>query len=104
MVYLDISAPRRSTRSQGGKTETILGDAMISSEGPQGTPKRVTTKVHPSEPGGLSAVGIRAQLAASFDAMQVTRVDELYLHQPDTENALAESLEACHVLVQVRSS
>lgn len=78
-----------------GKTETILGEAMISRP-----PKRVTTKVHPSEPGGLSGAGIRAQLAASFDAMQISSVDELYLHQPDPENSLEESLEVCHQLVR----
>ena len=83
-----------------GRTETILGDAMISASEAPRSPKRVTTKVHPSEPGGLSGVGIRSQLAASFDAMQVTHVDELYLHQPDTAFGLEESLEACHTLVQ----
>ena len=83
-----------------GRTETILGDAMISASEAPRSPKRVTTKVHPSEPGGLSGVGIRSQLAASFDAMQVTHVDELYLHQPDTAFGLEESLEACHTLVE----
>ena len=60
---------------------------------------QLVTKVHPSQPNGLSPDGIRAQLAASLEALQVSKVDVLYLHQPDTENALTNSLECVNALV-----
>jgi len=61
---------------------------------------RLATKVHPSQPGGLSAEGIRTQFDASLKAMQVEKVDVLYLHQPDTENSLADSLECVQSLIK----
>ena len=77
----------------GGKTEPIVGATLASVPG-----LRVGTKAHPSQPDGLSATGIRAQLAASLEALGVKSVDEFYLHQPDTNNALEESLRAAHEL------
>lgn len=81
----------------GGKTEDILGKVLrnLSSD------KRfkLTTKVHPSQPGGLSAHGIRTQLEASLKALGRERVDALYLHQPDPENDLEESLACVSQLV-----
>jgi len=58
------------------------------------------TKCHPSQQGGLSADGIRSQLATSLDALGLERIEEFYLHQPDTEHSLAASLECLHQLVQ----
>ena len=43
----------------------------------------IITKAHPSQEGGLSPVGLRGQLAASLKALQATKVQTLYLHQPD---------------------
>jgi len=57
------------------------------------------TKAHPSVEGGLSPEGIRAQLQASLEAMNVTGVGEYYLHQPDTERSLLESLKSAHEIV-----
>lgn len=61
---------------------------------------KVTTKAHPSQPNGLSPEGLENQLCESLEAMGLKRVDEFYLHQPDTENDLAASLAAAHSLVQ----
>ena len=77
----------------GGKTEPIVGATLASVPG-----LRVGTKAHPSQPDGLSDAGIRAQLAASLEALGVKTVDEFYLHQPDANNALEESLRAAHEL------
>jgi len=83
----------------GGKTEKILGFVL----GKFGTPEKGTltigTKAHPSQKGGLSPVGIRSQMQASLDAMHLTGVGEYYLHQPDTENSLLESLKEAHTMV-----
>jgi aflatoxin B1 aldehyde reductase len=83
----------------GGRTEEILGLAM-SKIGILGQGVTLATKVAPSEAGGLSKVGIHRQLNASLSALQVDRVDVLYLHQPDPQTELTESLECIHELVQ----
>jgi len=83
----------------GGGTEPILGRVL---QDPEVRSKKyhLATKVHPSQPGGLSAEGIRNQLDASLKALQVDKVDVLYLHQPDPDRSLEESLECLHGLVK----
>lgn len=82
-----------------GDSENILGRVLRSpSIGNQTCV--LGTKVHPSQPGGLSKVGIRNQVEASLKALQVDRVDVLYLHQPDPEHNLVESLECVHELIK----
>eukprot|EP00928_Gymnodinium_smaydae_P045290 TRINITY_DN30211_c0_g1_i1.p1 TRINITY_DN30211_c0_g1~~TRINITY_DN30211_c0_g1_i1.p1 ORF type:complete len:376 (-),score=49.59 TRINITY_DN30211_c0_g1_i1:145-1272(-) len=81
-----------------GRTEPILAQALETVG--QGASYRLATKVHPSQPSGLSAKGIRAQLEASLKALHVDRVDTLYLHQPDPEHDLTESLQCVHDLIQ----
>jgi aflatoxin B1 aldehyde reductase len=84
----------------GGQTEPIFGQCLTAL-GLKGNPTiKVTTKAHPSQPNGLSSEGLSSQLARSMEAMGVTRVDEFYLHQPDTENDLAVSLRAAHELIE----
>jgi len=82
-----------------GDTEPMLGQILRSPE-VEGKTYRLGTKAHPSQPGGLSASGIRAQLDASMEALQTSRVDVLYLHQPDPDHDLVESLECVHDLVK----
>jgi len=81
-----------------GDTEPMLGK-ILHSPVVEGSAYRLGTKAHPSQPGGLSSKGLRAQLEASLEALQVERVNVLYLHQPDPENNLVESLECVHGLV-----
>merc|ERR1719464_1372356 len=71
-----------------GDTEQMLGPIL---QGPaaKGSSFRLGTKAHPSQPGGLSAKGMRAQLEASLAALKVDRVDVFYLHQPDPDCDLA---------------
>lgn len=80
----------------GGKTEPIVGTVVKE----LGTPSKgfiaVGTKAHPSVNGGLSPDGIDGQLTASLKAMDVTGVGEYYLHQPDTEHDLLDSLKCAH--------
>eukprot|EP00438_Fugacium_kawagutii_P017500 Skav206888 [mRNA] locus=scaffold2387:12858:14059:+ [translate_table: standard] len=80
-----------------GETEQILGRILgdFSSK-----PLVLGTKVHPSQAGGLSEAGIRAQVDASLKAMNVSSVDVLYLHQPDPEHDLTESLQCVQNLIK----
>lgn len=83
----------------GGISEQMLGSALSNIEDP--SPKIVLgTKAHPSQPDGLSPNGIRAQLDASLKAIGTTSVNEYYLHQPDENHSLLESLQTLNSLVQ----
>eukprot|EP00931_Biecheleriopsis_adriatica_P027402 TRINITY_DN16494_c0_g1_i2.p1 TRINITY_DN16494_c0_g1~~TRINITY_DN16494_c0_g1_i2.p1 ORF type:complete len:380 (+),score=85.90 TRINITY_DN16494_c0_g1_i2:93-1232(+) len=83
----------------GGQTEDILGRILHRPE-VASKPLVLGTKAHPSQPGGLSKAGIRTQLEASLKAMGLEKVDVLYLHQPDPEHDLSESLECVQELLQ----
>ncbi len=60
----------------------------------------IGTKAHPSLPDGLSPSGIRSQLQKSLEAMQLTSVGEYYLHQPDTDHPLLDSLVTLNELIE----
>lgn len=83
----------------GGDSERMLGTSLSNLEGDISN-ILLGTKAHPSQPGGLSSKGIRAQLDASLKAIGVTSVNEYYLHQPDENNSLLESLQTLDSLVQ----
>eukprot|EP00933_Yihiella_yeosuensis_P006656 TRINITY_DN11138_c0_g1_i1.p1 TRINITY_DN11138_c0_g1~~TRINITY_DN11138_c0_g1_i1.p1 ORF type:complete len:296 (-),score=24.78 TRINITY_DN11138_c0_g1_i1:51-938(-) len=82
----------------GGDTEDILGKVMRDLDVANKS-HVLATKAHPSQPGGLSKTGLRSQLSASLKALQVEKVDVFYLHQPDPENDLLESLECVQELI-----
>lgn len=94
----------------GGATEPLVGAAIkdvmddVNSSSSSGGDKIIIgTKAHPSQPGGLSTGGIQKQIEASFAAMEragISTFGEYYLHQPDTEHSLLESLKTVHGLVQ----
>jgi aflatoxin B1 aldehyde reductase len=85
----------------GGNTEPMVGAVLNKVGAPaSGGTLVVGTKAHPSVTPGLSTEGIQKQLQVSLDAMQMSSVGEYYLHQPDTEHSLLESLKCAHSLVQ----
>mmetsp|Transcript_30405 Transcript_30405/g.66827 ORF Transcript_30405/g.66827 Transcript_30405/m.66827 type:complete len:403 (+) Transcript_30405:55-1263(+) len=87
----------------GGKTEKIFGEVLsaLQSDHPAERNSIVLgTKAHPSQPGGLSERGMLDQFAASLDAMGVENVGEYYLHQPDPNVPLLESLRCADKLVK----
>lgn len=94
----------------GGDTEYIVGNTLRNLphncyKSPSPSPNNVSiisvgTKAHPSQEDGLSPKGIRDQLETSLMALGQESVDEFYLHQPDTNNPLEDSLRCCHELVQ----
>lgn len=88
----------------GGKTEYILGSNLpaIQTETKDNdtmTTICIGTKAHPSQSMGLSREGIQEQFQASLASMKVDSVEEFYLHQPDTENSLLDSLKIAHEFV-----
>lgn len=83
----------------GGQTEPIVGNILKACKPTKGT-FILGTKAHPSVDGGLSTEGIQGQVKASLDAAKVTSFGEYYLHQPDTEHSLLESLKCAHDLVK----
>ena len=76
-----------------GETEPLVGTAI------SGYDVLIGTKAAPSQPGGLSPMGIQSQLEASLEALNVDCLSEYYLHQPDTEHSLFDSLKKSHELV-----
>lgn len=84
-----------------GKTEKIVG-SLVQSFTPSNGTIVLGTKAHPSAvEGGLSTAGIKEQVQSSMDAMPgVESFGEYYLHQPDTEHSLLESLECANELVK----
>ena len=82
----------------GGNSEKMLG-AVLQKAGNRDAIELVT-KAHPSQPEGLSPAGLRSQLTTSLEAMGVAKVDVLYLHQPDTNSPLTDTLECTHALMQ----
>lgn len=79
----------------GGACENIVGQAAAGAAG-----VLIGTKAHPSQPGGLSPDGIQSQIDKSLAELGATSVEEYYLHQPDTEHPLLDSLRHVHALVQ----
>ncbi|CAJ1352865.1 unnamed protein product [Effrenium voratum] len=99
--FLDLGGTQVDTARiySGGETEQILGRVLQRKE-LLGKPMILGTKVHPSQPSGLSDTGIRKQLEASLTALNVSSVDVLYLHQPDPEHDLLESLSCVQQLMK----
>jgi aflatoxin B1 aldehyde reductase len=86
----------------GGQTEEIVGAVLAKHHQASSSDNTVLvgTKAHPSRAGGLSAVGVTGQWKESMEAMQMTAVEEYYLHQPDTEHSLEDSLRHVNSLVK----
>jgi aflatoxin B1 aldehyde reductase len=84
----------------GGNTEPMVGAVLKQLGPPTSGTVTVGTKAHPSVKPGLSKIGLNEQLKVSFDEMQLSSVGEYYLHQPDTEHSLLESLRAADAMVK----
>lgn len=97
---LGIDAHRIDTARvyAGGNTEPMVGAVLKKLD--DGLNVLVGTKAHPSVKPGLSTEGIEKQLSTSLESMGMDSVEEYYLHQPDTEHTLLESLKCAHALVE----
>jgi aflatoxin B1 aldehyde reductase len=87
----------------GGQTEPVVGAVLSQMSLAPSSSFLVGTKAHPSQEGGLSPAGIHQQLQESQEALHLqsssaSHLHEYYLHQPDTESSLLDSLECLHAL------
>ncbi len=74
----------------GGKTESLLG-ALNQQKHLDST--ALATKVNPKA-GGLGKASIDKQFATSLERLDANSVDLLYLHQPDLDTPIEQTLEA----------
>ncbi|XP_015268082.1 PREDICTED: aflatoxin B1 aldehyde reductase member 2 isoform X2 [Gekko japonicus] len=79
----------------GGESERILG-ALLAAEPPGAV--KVATKANPWDGKTLKADSIHSQLETSLQRLQMKSVDLFYLHAPDHETPLEETLQACDKL------
>ncbi|XP_072465206.1 aflatoxin B1 aldehyde reductase member 3-like isoform X1 [Notamacropus eugenii] len=61
-------------------------------------PMKIATKANPLEGKTLKASSVRSQLEESLKRLQCPRVDLFYLHLPDRDTPLEETLQACNEL------
>jgi len=77
-----------------GKTEKILGNIPTW----KNENVAMATKVNPWNGKGLGKESIFKQFSTSLESMKVTKVKILYLHAPDHDTPLLETLAACNEL------
>uniref|UniRef100_A0ABM5EKB2 Aflatoxin B1 aldehyde reductase member 2-like isoform X2 n=1 Tax=Pogona vitticeps TaxID=103695 RepID=A0ABM5EKB2_9SAUR len=76
-----------------GESERFLGELL-----PAAGAVKVATKANPLEGKTLRAESVRAQLDTSLQRLQRQSVDLFYLHMPDRETPVEETLRACDQL------
>lgn len=74
-----------------GDSEKFLGHALKAND----TPPVIATKVNPRITGKLNRQSIEDQIFESLERLCVSSVDVLYLHFPDPNTPLHETLECC---------
>ncbi|XP_072334298.1 aflatoxin B1 aldehyde reductase member 2-like [Scyliorhinus torazame] len=77
-----------------GRSEQIMGSMGL------GHKVKITTKVNPWDGKTLKAESVRCQLNTSLERLQRESVEILYLHAPDHETPVEETLAACQELHQ----
>lgn len=82
-----------------GQSETILGDLGLGL-GRSGCKVKIATKAVPMFGKTLKPADVRFQLETSLKRLQCPRVDLFYLHIPDHNTPIEETLQACHQLHQ----
>ncbi|XP_038319825.1 aflatoxin B1 aldehyde reductase member 2 isoform X2 [Canis lupus familiaris] len=82
-----------------GQSESILGGLGLGLRGGHCTVK-IATKANPWEGKSLKPDSLRTQLDTSLKRLQCSRVDLFYLHAPDHDTPVEETLRACHQLYQ----
>ena len=80
-----------------GKTETLLGE-LLPAAGRENI--YLASKVHPWNDAGLQPEQVKQQLDTTLARLGREQIDLLYLHSPDLETPLAETLQACFELHQ----
>ncbi|XP_058409053.1 aflatoxin B1 aldehyde reductase member 3-like [Diceros bicornis minor] len=83
----------------GGQSESILGGLGLGLGGGDCRVK-IATKANPLGENSLKPESLRFQLETSLKRLQCPRVDLFYLHLPDHNTPVEETLRACHQLHQ----
>ncbi|XP_070615573.1 aflatoxin B1 aldehyde reductase member 2 isoform X2 [Erythrolamprus reginae] len=81
----------------GGESERIVGALLAEQPGPEGKVK-IATKANPWDGKTLKAQSVRSQLEESLQRLRLPSVDLFYLHAPDHETPVEETLRACNEL------
>uniref|UniRef100_A0A673UEG9 Aldo-keto reductase family 7 like (gene/pseudogene) n=1 Tax=Suricata suricatta TaxID=37032 RepID=A0A673UEG9_SURSU len=82
-----------------GQSESILGGLGLGLGGGD-CRVRIATKANPWDGKSLKPDSLRAQLETSLKRLQCSKVDLFYLHAPDHDTPVEETLRACHQLQQ----
>ncbi|XP_041507122.1 aflatoxin B1 aldehyde reductase member 2 [Microtus oregoni] len=82
-----------------GQSESILGSLGLGLGSGDCTVK-IATKANPWNGKSLKPDSVRSQLETSLKRLQCSRVDLFYLHAPDHNTPIEETLRACHQLQQ----
>ncbi|XP_028731105.1 aflatoxin B1 aldehyde reductase member 3 [Peromyscus leucopus] len=82
-----------------GQSETILGGLGLGL-GQSGCKVKIATKACPMFGRTLKPDDVRFQLETSLKRLQCPRVDLFYLHMPDHNTPIEETLKTCHQLHQ----
>ncbi|XP_036602847.1 aflatoxin B1 aldehyde reductase member 4-like [Trichosurus vulpecula] len=80
-----------------GQSESIVG-SMGLGLGDGGSKAKIATKANPWDGKSLRPESVRSQLETSLQRLQCTRVDLFYLHAPDHNTPVEETLQACNEL------
>ncbi|WP_194778203.1 aldo/keto reductase family protein [Pararhodonellum marinum] len=83
-----------------GDTESMLGKILPNLNR---NTFSIATKANPRITGRLDKAAIRMQCHESLERMKLDKVDILYLHMPDANTPIEESLEACALLHEENS-
>ncbi len=79
-----------------GATETLLGAVLPVQE----KPFYLASKVHPWNDEGLQPQQVKRQMAQTLERLGRDSIDLLYLHSPDLDTPIEQTLEACFELHQ----
>jgi aflatoxin B1 aldehyde reductase len=80
-----------------GRTEEMLGRML---DPAACRDLYIATKVNPWNDGGLKAAEVHRQFGESLQRLGCDSVDLLYLHSPDLDTPIAQTLQACFELFQ----
>jgi aflatoxin B1 aldehyde reductase len=82
-----------------GRTEEMLGRLLPPAERDK---LYIASKVNPWNDNGLKPASVKKQMTEILQRLGTDRVDLLYLHSPDLETPVAQTLESCFELFQQR--
>ena len=78
-----------------GRSEEMLGK-LLPADAADSPP--IASKVNPWNDNGLQPAEIRRQFSESLSRLGRDSIDLLYLHSPDLDTPIADTLEACYAL------